>query len=227
MVDVRRAVVVGGARACTGGGDVLTVEIPRQAPAVRRSEAAGPETGPVTVVDDRHLVSMGVRSALGKTPEAARVVVVGRTPQLLDVVRAALGGGQRVVVLLDDAEHVGAARAALAAGAHGVALLDRDAAELVDVVRRVGDGGTAVAPAVASRLEEHQQLRQLFSPREREALALYATGLPAKSVARRMGSSVGTVKTYVKRLRAKARQAGVAADTRLDLAELARRIRVE
>nr|WP_255480951.1 LuxR C-terminal-related transcriptional regulator [Quadrisphaera sp. RL12-1S] len=67
-------------------------------------------------------------------------------------------------------------------------------------------------------------MRSVFTARELEVLALYATGIPAKSVARRMGVGLETVKTYVKRLRAKAEPLSIATTTRLELVDLARRL---
>lgn len=55
-------------------------------------------------------------------------------------------------------------------------------------------------------------------------LRLYATGLPAKSVARRLDVGLETVKTYIKRLREKANAAAIPTDTRLELAALTRRL---
>ena len=56
-----------------------------------------------------------------------------------------------------------------------------------------------------------------LSEREREALRLYAANLPAKSVARRMGVSEGTVKVYLRRVRSKYQALNRPAATKLDL----------
>ncbi|TNM59482.1 response regulator transcription factor [Streptomyces sp. NP160] len=177
-----------------------------------------------TVLDDRPLVALGLQAALAEVPDAAGVVVVGQVPRPVEAVSAAAARGQHVVVVLDDVESPGQAAAALDAGARGVALGGGSVAELVHVVRCAVRGRVAVAPAVAERLEELRELRSVFTARELEVLALYATGLPAKSVARRMGVGLETVKTYVKRLRARAEPLGIATTTRLDLVDLARRL---
>ncbi|PWJ55133.1 DNA-binding response regulator, NarL/FixJ family, contains REC and HTH domains [Quadrisphaera granulorum] len=177
-----------------------------------------------TVLDARPLVALGLQTALAGVPEAAGVLVVGAVPQALELVEAAVQRGRAVVVVVDDADHPARAAAALAAGARGVALSTGTVAELVEVVRRATAGQRTVASSLAVRLEELERLRALFTPRELEVLRLYATGMAAKSVARRMDVGVETVKTYLKRLREKARPAGVPTGTRLELAALARRL---
>lgn len=59
--------------------------------------------------------------------------------------------------------------------------------------------------------------RPRLSPQERITLRLYAENLPAKSVARRMGVTEGTVKVYLRRIRAKYAAVGRPAPTKLDL----------
>lgn len=176
------------------------------------------------VLDERPVVALGLRTCLADVPEAAGVLVVGQVPDALGVVAAAVARRQRVVLLVDDVDRPGPVAAGLDAGASGVAVVGGPLAELVHVVRCAARGRVALAAVVAERLEELRQLRELFTSRELEVLALYATGLPAKSVARRMGVGLETVKTYVKRLRAKAAPAGIPTATRLDLVDLARRL---
>ncbi|TXR56302.1 response regulator transcription factor [Quadrisphaera setariae] len=177
-----------------------------------------------TVLEDRPVVALGLETAMADVPDTAGVVLVGRVPQQLEAVSAAAARGQHVVVLLDDADRTADAAAALDAGARGIALTSGTIAELTDVVRSAVHGRVAVASAVATRLEALQQLRSAFTGRELEVLALYATGLPAKSVARRMGVGLETVKTYVKRLRTKAEPLGIPTTTRMELVDLARRL---
>ena len=59
--------------------------------------------------------------------------------------------------------------------------------------------------------------RPMLSAQETRALQLYATGMPMKSVARRMCISEETAKQYVGRVREKYARAGRAAPTKLDL----------
>ncbi|TNM59479.1 helix-turn-helix transcriptional regulator [Streptomyces sp. NP160] len=176
------------------------------------------------VLDDRPLVVLGLHAALAGVVRPDGLLVVGRTPRALEAVQAAAARGRPVVVLVDDVDSPGGVAAALAAGARGVALAGGSVAELLHVVARARAGEVAVAAAVSERLDELERLRALFTPREREVLRLYATGLPAKSVARRLRVGLETVKTYLKRMREKAKVAGIPTDTRLELADLARRL---
>ncbi|MGH3408441.1 MAG: response regulator transcription factor [Streptosporangiaceae bacterium] len=59
--------------------------------------------------------------------------------------------------------------------------------------------------------------RPALSPQEARALRLYATGMPMKSVARRMMIGEETVKQYVGRVREKYSRAGRAAPTKMEL----------
>lgn len=176
------------------------------------------------VLDDRPLVVLGVRAALAGLPDADGLLVVGRTPRAVEAVRAAAARGRPVVVLVDDVDRAAEVTAALGAGARGVALSGGSVAELLRVVAGARSGTTVLAAAVAERLREVDRLRTLFTAREVEVLRLYATGLPAKSVARRMGVGLETVKTYIKRLREKAAVESIPTGTRLELAALARRL---
>lgn len=112
-----------------------------------------------------------------------------------------------------------AARAATRAGAHGILERDVDEATLVDAIRTVARGETVVSGNLAEALagENDSGLRAKLSVREMQTLRLYASGMPAKSVARRMGISSGTVATNIKRIKAKYEASGRPAWTRMDL----------
>jgi DNA-binding CsgD family transcriptional regulator len=60
-----------------------------------------------------------------------------------------------------------------------------------------------------------------LSSRERDVLALYATGSQAKQIARQLSIAVSTVSQYLERIRAKYASVGRAARTRVDLYERA------
>jgi len=111
------------------------------------------------------------------------------------------------------------ARAATRAGAHGILDRDVDEATLVDAIRTVARGETVVSGNLAEALasDTDDGLRAKLSVREIQTLRLYASGLPAKSVARRMGISSGTVATNIKRIKAKYEASGRPAWTRMDL----------
>jgi DNA-binding NarL/FixJ family response regulator len=110
-----------------------------------------------------------------------------------------------------------AARAAARAGANGILERDVDEATLVDAIRTVARGETVVSSNLTGVLESGGGQRAKLSAREMQTLRLYASGLPAKSVARRMGISGGTVATNIKRIKAKYEASGRPAWTRMDL----------
>ncbi len=105
----------------------------------------------------------------------------------------------------------------LLAGASGVVLKSQPVDDLIAAVRQVAIGETYLSAEWAAALEaetEHQA--PLLSPREREALQLYATGMPLKSVARMMSVTQDTVRMYLLRVRSKYGQTGRAVATRTD-----------
>jgi DNA-binding NarL/FixJ family response regulator len=108
-------------------------------------------------------------------------------------------------------------REALSNGALGIVLKDQDVAKVAEAVRVVHGGGVAVPAEFAVRLRVQSPRRPQLSPREREVLELYAVGMPAKSVARRLDVKMGTVKVYLKRIRAKYASLGRSAGTRVEL----------
>jgi DNA-binding NarL/FixJ family response regulator len=104
------------------------------------------------------------------------------------------------------------------AGASGYVLKTEEAGELREAVRAVAAGNDWVSPRLAYILAtDDSPDRPELSPQETRTLQLYATGLPIKSVARRLGISEETAKQYVQRVRIKYAQANRAAPSKLDL----------
>jgi DNA-binding NarL/FixJ family response regulator len=92
------------------------------------------------------------------------------------------------------------ARELLADGTGGVGYLLKDrvlgAAEFVDAVRRVADGGTAMDPEVVAKLlggRRRDDPLATLTPREREVLALMAEGYSNAAVAARLFVSESAV----------------------------------
>lgn len=108
-------------------------------------------------------------------------------------------------------------REAMAAGALGIVLKERDVSAVADAVRSVNRGDLAVTSELAAALQSSERLRPSLSQRERQVLELYAGGLPAKSVARRLGVQIGTAKVNLKRIRAKYAALDRGAGTRIEL----------
>ncbi|MEU9303179.1 response regulator transcription factor [Streptomyces sp. NPDC048269] len=109
------------------------------------------------------------------------------------------------------------------AGADGYLTKDNDLPTLVAAIKDVaaGRGAHSVELAFACA-HDNGPARPRLSPRERQILLDYASGLTLKSAARRAGITVYTAKDYLDRVKAKYQQAGRPAHTKLDLA---RRVR--
>ena len=97
----------------------------------------------------------------------------------------------------------------LRAGAYGFLVKDTDAAELIRAVRVVAGGEALLSPTVTRRLIAEFALRTQpprrlahldeLTPREREVVALIATGLSNEEISRKIYISPSTVKTHAGR----------------------------
>lgn len=189
----------------------------------------------LAIVDDHELVREGLRVLL---QSAGHVVVYSgdntrdslyAQPQvvLLDV---DLGPGQAPVkdrvhwcneagshVLLisafDDAANI---RDGISAGALGFVPKRVSLDELAAALNTVSQGELYLSADLATILS-NALARPDLSPRETDALSLYASGLTMNAVARRMGVSPHTAKEYIDRVRAKYAAVGRQARTRTEL----------
>jgi DNA-binding NarL/FixJ family response regulator len=93
---------------------------------------------------------------------------------------------------------------ALGAGVDGYLLKSAPREELADGIRRVHAGNFVMSQKVANAVGQFFRCRQpLFlalSPTERKILELLDTGLTHKEAANKLGISVETMKTHVKRI---------------------------
>jgi DNA-binding NarL/FixJ family response regulator len=152
---------------------------------------------------DAHVVLLDLNLGDGTTAE--------------DNVAAILAAGPAVLVL-SASERPAAVRAAMRAGARGYALKNEQASQIRSAIREVAAGQDWISPRLAYILATDDAIgRPALSHQEMRALQLYATGLPLKSVARRMAISEETVKQYLSRVREKYALAGRAAPTKLEL----------
>ena len=132
-------------------------------------------------------------------------------------VAAILAAGPAVLVL-SASNQPGAVRAAMHAGARGYTLKNEQAAQIRSAIREVAAGRDWISPSLAHIFATDDAAeRPALSHQERRALELYATGLPMKSVARKMAIGEETVKQYLGRVRQKYALAGRAAPTKLEL----------
>lgn len=198
---------------------------------------------PITValVDDHELVRDGIVSWLKEHASAIRITDSVPTVAALragpgwgsDVVMldlnlgdestvednmAALGGAGSRVVVVSENKTSETARRAMRAGACGYVPKSATAAEMAVAIAEVDGGGTYMSRALAlALLAEPELTRPALSAQELTTLRMYAGGMPMKSVARRMGISEGSVKSYVDRIREKYARAGRDAPTKIDL----------
>ncbi len=138
----------------------------------------------------------------------------GSTPA--ENVTALVDGGSHVLVYTEGRQHTEALEA-MQAGAQGVLLKDRPVATVAEALRSVADGDTVSSAETAAALQVDDTLTSHLSPQERRVLELYAGGMPARSVALRLGVTLETAKSYLKRIRAKYAAVDRPAYTRMEL----------
>ena len=106
-------------------------------------------------------------------------------------------GAPKVLVLTNydtDADILGA----IEAGASGYLLKDAPPGELVAAIRAAAAGESALAPAVASRLDASQRSPdQRLTVRESEVLALVAAGSTNREIGQALFLSEATVKSHL------------------------------
>ena len=109
-------------------------------------------------------------------------------------------------------------------GAKGMLLKDIAAAELLDSIRKIAEGGRCfqedLVNAAVARETDRQTTAELLThaltKREREVMLLVAEGLSNKEVGRRLGLSEGTVKIHLHNIYTK-----IGVSNRTELANLA------
>jgi DNA-binding NarL/FixJ family response regulator len=132
-------------------------------------------------------------------------------------IAAILAAGPAVLVLAASDKPL-SVRAAIRAGALGYVLKSEETSQVRAAIKAVAAGQDWVSPRLAYIFATDDAAdRPALSPQEARALQLYATGMPMKSVARRMTISEETVKQYVGRVREKYARAGRAAPTKVEL----------
>jgi len=186
----------------------------------------------VFLVDDHGLFRSGVRSELGGhvtiVGEAEDVgpAIAGIAESLPDVVLLDVhlpgGGGQTVVaeiakahpevrfLALSASDAPEDVIAVIRAGARGYVTKTISGPELIDAIRRVGDGDAVFSSRLAGFVldafaqQPDQQVRPSFdpeldqlTPRERDVLRLIARGYTYKEIARELFISAKTVESHV------------------------------
>jgi DNA-binding NarL/FixJ family response regulator len=132
-------------------------------------------------------------------------------------VAAILAAGPAVLVL-SASDNPAAVRAAMRAGALGYALKNEQSDQIRAAIREVAAGRDWISPRLAYIFATDEAPdAPALSDQERRVLQLYATGMPMKSVARKMDISPETAKQYLRRVREKYERASRAAPTKLEL----------
>lgn len=127
-------------------------------------------------------------------------------------VHALRDAGSAVVVVADEA----LTRRALDAGAAGWVSMADTGTYLVQAILAMRGGEARIADRAAVVQTVGPGVPRL-SAQELRALRYYAAGLPLKSVARRIGVTEGSAKSYLDRVRAKYAGCGRPASTKVDL----------
>ena len=197
----------------------------------------------VALIDDHESVRLGLEAACardGQTVVFSGSTVVsylewrsasGAAPADVVVLDLTLGDGTTVtenvtslvndgasVVIHSVADRPAAVREALAAGAAGVVSKSSALDDVLDAIRTVAQGEALNNVEWASAVDGDRAFADAqLSTREREVLRLYATGLPLKAVAERLGVAYSTAKENITRIRVKYVEVGRPAPTKVDL----------
>lgn len=132
-------------------------------------------------------------------------------------VEAVHGRGWPVLMFTQDQRHHALARC-LHAGAAGILTKGEDLTTIAEAVRTVLAGEPYLSADWAAVLaQDRPWITPNLTPRESEAVRLYAAGMKLSSVARRLHVSEDTARTYLLRARTKYTDAGRPAPTKTDL----------
>ena len=163
-----------------------------------------------------------VEAALPKIPELQPRIVLSdiNLPGLSGIegvrrLKPQLANTQFVMLTVyEDADHI---FEALAAGATGYMLKDTKRSQLLEALREVVAGGSPMSANIARKVVQsfqHQTAKpaaasippggsddtENLSPRESEVLDLLAQGLLYKEISEKIGISLPTVNTYIRRI---------------------------
>ena len=192
----------------------------------------------LAIVDDHELVREGLRVLLESRAEGriaivysggnvAEAIAAGPTVVLLDVElgpdaadvatnTTACRDAGIPVLLISAYDDPASIRSGMRAGALGFVPKRVSFEQLEEALDCVAGDELYLSVDLASMLATAAETPDL-SPRELDALRLYASGLKLAAVAHRMGISPHTAKEYLDRVRAKYQQVGRPARTRTEL----------
>jgi len=198
----------------------------------------------VALIDDHESVRLGLEAACARAGDMDVVFSgssvtgclewrtrTGAAPADVVVLDLTLGDGTTVtenvhalvsdgssVIIHSVADRPAAVREALAAGAAGIVSKSSPIDEVIVAVQAVASGEPLNNVEWASAVDGDRAFADAqLSAREREVLRLYATGLPLKIVADRLGIAYSTAKENITRVRVKYVDVGRPAPTKVDL----------
>lgn len=193
----------------------------------------------VGVVEDHSAVVLGLQAMLADHPTvtvaASAETVSGLLDQMVDLdlvlldLRLADGSSPTANVeqlraagleslVFTGAENPYLVRLAAKAGVLGVVRKSEPTHVVVAAIVAAAEGRQVVTTEWAAAIDGDPALADIeFSPRQRDVLALYASGEKADRVARLTGLSLHTVNDYLARIRVKYAQAGRPAGTKIEL----------
>lgn len=194
----------------------------------------------IGVVEDHAVTVAGIRAVLAPYPELALVAAAPTVSGLLatatdldlaildlrlpdgsspaaNVADLAAGGIDNVLVFTSGEEPY-LVRTAAKAGVLGVVRKSEHDSVLVAAVRQAAEGGVVGTMDWAMAIDGDAEFADVaLSPRQREVLALYASGESAQRVASLSGLSPDTVNDYLSRIRQKYAASGRPAPTKTEL----------
>ncbi|WP_246465106.1 response regulator transcription factor [Ruania alkalisoli] len=191
----------------------------------------------IGLVEDHPLVALGLQGSLEAdgvasvwAPAVAELLQLERHLDLA-VLDLNLADGSRVaanvaalraaelnVLVLTGADNAALVREAARSDVLGIVRKSLPEHEVREAVQAALRGETVTSLEWAAALDADPDLPDArLSPREREILALYASGEQAKSVARVTGLTAATVANYISRIRTKYADVGRRAESRVDL----------
>ncbi|MBH0779851.1 LuxR C-terminal-related transcriptional regulator [Nocardia bovistercoris] len=109
------------------------------------------------------------------------------------------------------------------AGVLGVVMKTDSEATVVEAIRLAADGQPAPSVDWAAALDADRELIPQLTPREREVLAMYASGDTAKDIAAQLYLAPETVRKYVMKIKDKYTEVGLEIHKKSEMRRIARR----
>ncbi|MGW6426692.1 LuxR C-terminal-related transcriptional regulator [Nocardia sp. NPDC055053] len=198
----------------------------------------------IAVIEDHSIWVLGLTSALRESNIAATLthyscvadlidtgdardlvildLVLGDATTPTDNIAHLTAAGYQILVLTS-AERPDLVREAIRAGVLGIVRKSEPESVIATAIHTAARNGTVTSVDWAAALDGDAGFVPHLSTRERDVLALWASGETAKGVAELLGLSVNTVNGYISRIKAKYEHSGHPARTKSELRDAAQR----